>query len=120
MITGALTVDETFLSPVGIATSFVRYGGLSLDDISLLPALVVDGASLQVADLLSSRLNGLHSSLTIGDDVVSGSALSDHLDAGPGLNNLYGAEGADTFLLSTGRSGGWTRRQSTTGGLLIG
>lgn len=120
VITGALTVDESFMSPVGLATSFVRYGELSPDGTSLLPAFVVDGASWQVADLLSSRLNGLHAFLTTGDDVISGSALNDHLDAGPGLNNLYGAEGSDTFLLLTGRSGAWTRRKSKSRGLLIG
>jgi hypothetical protein len=120
VITGELIVDHGSLSPTGSVSLFVRYGGLTGDGASLVPSFAAEGINWSAADLLAARSADLHSFLTSGDDVVVGSSLNDQINAGPGLNNLYGAEGSDLFLLTAGRSGVWMSRKSKDRGLLIG
>lgn len=120
VITGQLTVDQISLSPTGSVSSFVRYGGLAADGASLVPSFAVEGVNWSVADLLAARSADLHSFLTSGDDVLVGSSLNDQINAGPGLSNLYGAEGSDLFLLTAGRPGAWMSRKTKDRGVLIG
>jgi hypothetical protein len=120
VITGELTVDQGSISPTGSVSSFVRYGALTADGAPLVPSFAVEGVNWSAADLLAARSADLHSFLTSGNDVVVGSSLNDQINVGPGLNNLYGAEGSDYFLLTVGRPGVWMSHKTKDRGVLIG
>lgn len=118
-LTGLLTVNVSSGLPTGTVNAFTRYQGLNAERTSLEPSFSVSSGSWQASELLPSRQSDLHALLTAGNDTVIGTVLDDHLSAGPGLNNLFGNEGGDLFLLGAGRSGRWQRRQSSQSGVLL-
>ncbi len=99
-------------------TSWARFDGLSAER-SLLPSVVVRDASWLVSDLQGVAPERLHAVLTLGDDVIQGSAFDDEIAGGKGMNSLYGQSGADAFFFDAGSGARWYPKKQSNRGLQI-
>ena len=119
-ITGQLKVDNSFLAPSGTVTAFTRYEGLTDDGSSINALFQVENGEWAANVFRPGEGAGFHTSLTAGNDTVIGSAGSDRIEAGSGVNRILGKEGADTFFISTGKKSKTSSKKKDSLGLLIG
>lgn len=116
VLTGNLQVDGSFINPTGTVTSFMRYEGLTADRSSINALFKAEEGNWSAQIFRPGEGSGFHALLTAGDDTVIGSAANDSIDAGPGVNYVFGKEGADSFYIYRGRSSKtFTKKQSNQG-----
>lgn len=118
-ITGAIQIDDSFLQPTGTVSSFIRYEGLTSDGSSINAAFQIDDGSWIASTFRPAEGVQFHNAITAGDDTIVGTAGSDQIQAGAGINRLLGKGGADTFYVAMGQKSKTVKKQKESLGLLI-